>query len=307
MKTSRILESIETATPMVEMGGLDPDQERLYDELYLIASNDGSSYKKRDAKGAVDKAFREHQKNEATRLREDFSVVKKKLVKDLAKRWQNEDVEGGGEPLEEMVSYSNIYKAAKNVVNETVWKRELAKLGLDVEKIPLSAEDISPYIGPIITLMLTRNGYSVDASSKAQAKRMLTTLKQLASESENVSFQEVLAEAKGRSFADFQKKAMSDFLRSAIPRIKKIAGNKAERVEVSGVTVPLLKYEGQDMSDMDLKVVMSIVPMQDFRVELMHWYESAMDGKKKGTISTKTGLLTTDTLVQTFQNAFGRA
>lgn len=66
---------------------MDSDQEDLYNKLWMIASNDGDSYKKRDATGAVDKAWREWKKIEDRRLREDFRAIKKQMAADLKKRW----------------------------------------------------------------------------------------------------------------------------------------------------------------------------------------------------------------------------
>jgi hypothetical protein len=64
------------------------DMRDMYDELWLIASNDGESYRKRDAKGAIEKAWAEYQKNERTRMREDFKEILPKLKKDLERYWK---------------------------------------------------------------------------------------------------------------------------------------------------------------------------------------------------------------------------
>jgi|GEM_PF-5268244 len=310
MKISRILESIESAGSLAEyvISGFDVDQEALYDELWLIASNDGDSYKKRDAKGAVEKAFREHQRDAAMQLRDDYSVVKERLIKDLAKRWQNEDVEVG-DPLEEQVSFSKIHKAARNVVNEGVWQRELAKLGLDVERIPLSADDIAPYIGPIITLMLTRNGHEVDAASKSQAKMMFSMLRKLAAESDERSFGEMLAEASGgdKAYSFYVNKAHEMFLNEVAKGIKKVAGGKAERVDVKGRSVVWLEYYGQDSSDMDLEFNCSLIDKApDVTV---HWdvrsaYTGA--GKDEGSMTKREGVLKPSDVVALFSEKFGR-
>lgn len=82
----------ETAEPLVEM---DADQEHLYNELFSYASNYGDFYRKKDAKGAVEYAFKEYMRTLDGTTRADFKVIKSKLVKDLAKRWKTkaEDVD----------------------------------------------------------------------------------------------------------------------------------------------------------------------------------------------------------------------
>ena len=67
---------------------LDADQERLYDALFLSASNEGSFYRKKDAKGAVEKAFRDYMSSREDDLKHDFKTIKSALVKALAKRWK---------------------------------------------------------------------------------------------------------------------------------------------------------------------------------------------------------------------------
>lgn len=74
------------------MPGLDPDEEHLYDVLWMIASNDGDSYRKKDAAGAVTKAWLEYLKDHIAELRETFWSINKPLVKELAKRWAKGEV-----------------------------------------------------------------------------------------------------------------------------------------------------------------------------------------------------------------------
>lgn len=71
---------------------MDSDQEAIYDAVWMIASNDGDSYRKKDARGAVKKAWMEWQKTESRQNREDFRAVEKKLVKDLGDRWNKGEV-----------------------------------------------------------------------------------------------------------------------------------------------------------------------------------------------------------------------
>lgn len=75
----------ETDETLVEM---DADQEHLYNELFSYASNYGDFYRKKDAKGAVEYAFKEYMRTLDGTTRADFKVIKAKLVKDLAKRWK---------------------------------------------------------------------------------------------------------------------------------------------------------------------------------------------------------------------------
>jgi hypothetical protein len=67
--------------------GLDPQQEHLWDSLWLIATNDGSSYAKRDAKGAVAKAFKDYSRSESRRIREDFGVIQREMTTQLGGYW----------------------------------------------------------------------------------------------------------------------------------------------------------------------------------------------------------------------------
>ena len=66
---------------------MDSDERDLFDDLWLYASNYGDFYAKRDAEGAVKKAWLEWQKDASQRQRENFRAVKRKLVKDLAASW----------------------------------------------------------------------------------------------------------------------------------------------------------------------------------------------------------------------------
>jgi len=66
---------------------LDPDQERLWDALHLIAENDGNAYRKGDAAGAVLTAWREYSSSKAADMRADFRAIKKALIADLAADW----------------------------------------------------------------------------------------------------------------------------------------------------------------------------------------------------------------------------
>lgn len=70
--------------------GLDPSQEDLFDALLLIAENDGDAYRSRDARKAVQNAWREWKAETDENLREDFRVVGPKIEKALRDRWARE-------------------------------------------------------------------------------------------------------------------------------------------------------------------------------------------------------------------------
>lgn len=67
------------------------DEEVVSQELYEMGRNDGASYKKKDAKGAIEKAARELTKNQARELRDTIREVKKEVVGELAKYWKKVD------------------------------------------------------------------------------------------------------------------------------------------------------------------------------------------------------------------------
>lgn len=66
----------------------DSEEEALYDAIWMRATNDGDSYRKRDAAGAVTKGWLEWQKDEGQRNRENWRGIKRDLVKDLTAYWE---------------------------------------------------------------------------------------------------------------------------------------------------------------------------------------------------------------------------
>ena len=72
---------------------LDADQESLAEELYMMASNDGAAYKKKDADGAVKKATRELLQSKTRDLDHDMKTAHKAVVKALKARWRQSDKE----------------------------------------------------------------------------------------------------------------------------------------------------------------------------------------------------------------------
>jgi hypothetical protein len=66
---------------------MDADQERLYDELWTIAMNDGRAYAKGDAEGAVKDAYLTVINNVTGNLRSDYRTIKSQIVRDLSDYW----------------------------------------------------------------------------------------------------------------------------------------------------------------------------------------------------------------------------
>jgi hypothetical protein len=63
------------------------DQERLYDSIWLIASNDGDAYSAGDVKGAIQNAYSRHASNRREGMRDDFRAIKARITSDLDKYW----------------------------------------------------------------------------------------------------------------------------------------------------------------------------------------------------------------------------
>ena len=82
------LQELQPKLASTDKRGMDSDQEILYDALMLIAENDGDSYRKQDAKGAVEKAFQGYQRTKQDDLRDDFKAIKKKLSNTLGQEWK---------------------------------------------------------------------------------------------------------------------------------------------------------------------------------------------------------------------------
>ena len=53
----------------------------------MIASNDGDSYRKSDAKGAVKKAFSEYRRSQARDLQDDFKALHREMTTQLGGYW----------------------------------------------------------------------------------------------------------------------------------------------------------------------------------------------------------------------------
>jgi hypothetical protein len=81
--------STKTANPFLR--SLDPDQERLAEELHLMAENDGAAYRKKDAKMAVKNAIRELRRSKIGDLDYDMKKVAPLVQKSLEARWRQAD------------------------------------------------------------------------------------------------------------------------------------------------------------------------------------------------------------------------
>jgi len=72
------------------IGRLDPEQEALFDEIVLMAENDGDAYRKKDAKMAFERAKREYTQIAAQNMRENFRAISKPVEQYLKDRWARE-------------------------------------------------------------------------------------------------------------------------------------------------------------------------------------------------------------------------
>lgn len=66
---------------------LDADEERLYDRLWLMATNDGRAYAKGDAEGAIKDAYMRVIESTTGSIRADYRAIKSKIVRDLSDYW----------------------------------------------------------------------------------------------------------------------------------------------------------------------------------------------------------------------------
>jgi hypothetical protein len=87
MSIWKIGNKIQEASGQTGRDRLHGSDRDLYDAIMLIAENDRASYQRKDAKGAVKKATREHMKWFMTNLREEIRGVEGAIVKDLTKEW----------------------------------------------------------------------------------------------------------------------------------------------------------------------------------------------------------------------------
>ena len=71
----------------VAPSGLDADQERFWDTLWDAATNDGNAYRKMDAKGAVQRAYRDYSNNMNRDMAADYKRLNRDLATELRAYW----------------------------------------------------------------------------------------------------------------------------------------------------------------------------------------------------------------------------
>ena len=69
---------------------LDSDQERLFNQIVLVAENDGAAYRKRDATMAFVRAKKEYIRNRNSDLDMDFRAIAPLVKQYLEDRWAQE-------------------------------------------------------------------------------------------------------------------------------------------------------------------------------------------------------------------------
>lgn len=57
--------------------------------LAMYAENDGDAYRTKDAKKAVDDAYRTYVSEQIASMRHEYSEIKAALIADLQQRWDN--------------------------------------------------------------------------------------------------------------------------------------------------------------------------------------------------------------------------
>lgn len=70
---------------------LDPDQERMFNDLLMRAENEGAYYAKKDATGAVKQSMRGYATDHTRDMRHDGKVVMPMVVKALEAQWKEAD------------------------------------------------------------------------------------------------------------------------------------------------------------------------------------------------------------------------
>lgn len=71
--------------------GFDSSSERLWDELFLLMTNDGKAFRDRNARDAVLRAWKEWRRSQDIINKENFDEIKKMLVLNLEKYWKQMD------------------------------------------------------------------------------------------------------------------------------------------------------------------------------------------------------------------------
>lgn len=110
------------------------------------------------------------------------------------------------------------------------------------------------------------------------------------------------------TYADFVYQGEALFLQEVAKRVRKIAGGHAQRVQVArqGGRAPMLVYEGEDRSDMNLEFTLHLISTSPQDVILSWFGESTMHGRFSEKQNFKWGQLTPDAAASIFQGVFGR-
>lgn len=120
------------------------------------------------------------------RAGENLSTEDKSRLEDAKKKLsalygKEEGAEEEGEEQqvdeEKKVTWAQLSKSAKMIVNESKWDKELEKLGVDSSKWDKGWAH--QYVAPIMAVIAEGHGVSVDSSSRHQARTMFVDLLKL--------------------------------------------------------------------------------------------------------------------------------
>jgi len=248
-------------------------------------------------------------------------------LKKLASAVQLEDVE---EELEEAkalapISFARIEKSkskgpAHVIVSvpegdEIHWEKILTRLAKRDRVVvdPEEGDLISPYIeysakgevripvpsgaGSVIARFLKKHG--VQGTDKIPA-----TIRE--EDETEVGDLEEAKLAKTSAYSKYIDQADADFLTVAAKEIKKIAGGHAVSVEMKrGRAVSWLEYHGEDRSDMEMEFNAHVLSISNHDAKLFYNGKTAMGGTFDEERKLKIGVLTPETVVQTFRQYFG--
>ena len=123
---------------------LDPDQESVAEELYMMASNDGAAYKKRDADGAAKTAMRELRQSRLRDLDYDMKMAHKAVVKALKARWRQSDKEHRqNQRAASMKKQAIVQEAMKRAKADPEFRKKLVAAVQKKAKFPPRAVDVN--------------------------------------------------------------------------------------------------------------------------------------------------------------------
>lgn len=115
-----------------------------------------------------------------------------------------------------------------------------------------------------------------------------------------------LSESEKGSYGRYLVNADAAFLNAAAKKIKKLAGSRAERVEVKkGRTSAWIEYIGTDRSDFDLEWWAHVVMGREWPQVTVHIERKTIHGKHSREVKTTQGMLTVDEFVRYFAHDAG--